>query len=82
MPSLIKTMQLLDFSGKQVYPPPRTPLAVLVTQGMPAPLAHPGAKWWQEREEREAARQAEAEQVARYYEEQARAKEAHEKATR
>lgn len=82
-PSLIKTIQFLDFaSGKQVWPPPRIPLGVLVTQGMPAPLPHPGADWWRDREERAAAQRAEQERVAAYYEAQQRAKEEREKAGR
>jgi hypothetical protein len=80
-PSLIKTIQLFDFSGKQVWPPKRTPLGVLVVQGM-QPVHDPRytAVWAQARGERDDAIKAEQQRVAEYYDNQQRLKERREAA--
>jgi hypothetical protein len=73
-PSITKELRLPDWEQptKTVWPRPQTPLAVLAMQGMPA-LPHPGANWWQGREQRATAQRVEQERVAAYYGDQRRA---------
>jgi hypothetical protein len=46
-PPIAEGSQLPDWANaaKMAWPPPPTPLGVLVAQGM-APAAHPGGDWW------------------------------------
>jgi DNA repair exonuclease SbcCD ATPase subunit len=48
-PSITNELRLPDWDqpSKLAWPPPQTPLAVLVLQGMAAAVDHPGATWWQ-----------------------------------
>jgi hypothetical protein len=53
-PSIADELRLphWDQPTKLAWPPPQTPLAVLAVQGMAAAVDHPGADWWQQRDER------------------------------
>ena len=67
-PSITTELRLPDWDHppKMAWPPPQTSLAVLAAQGIAA-LPHPGAHWWEGREQRAAAQRAEQERVAQYY---------------
>ena len=42
-----------DQPNKLAWPPPQTPLGVLVLQGMAAAVDHRGDNWWQQRNGRQ-----------------------------
>jgi hypothetical protein len=75
-PSITRELQLPDWvnSSRLAWPPPKTPLALLVAAGSPAPF-HPGANWAQFNQERAKAERAQAERVAEFYAAQERARE-------
>jgi hypothetical protein len=52
--SITNELRLPDWDQprKLAWPPPRTPLGVLASQGLAAAVDHPGANWWQQRDER------------------------------
>jgi hypothetical protein len=53
-PSITNELRLPDWSQsrKPAWPPPQTPLGLLVSQTMAAAVDHPGGDWWQQRDER------------------------------
>jgi hypothetical protein len=53
-PSITNELKLPDWDqpAKLAWPPPQTPLAVLAVQ-VAAAVDHPGANWWQRRDERQ-----------------------------
>ena len=53
-PSITNELRLRDWDqpNKLAWPPPQTPLALLVLQGMAAAVEHPGDNWWQQRDEK------------------------------
>jgi hypothetical protein len=66
-PSLLETTRLIDWaSGREIWPPPQTPLAVLVAASVPR-SQYRGADWWKTNERRAAEQQAERQRVADYY---------------
>jgi hypothetical protein len=66
-PSLLESTRLFDWvSGREIWPPPRTPLAVLVAASVPR-TQHPGADWWKTNEQRTAEQLAERQRMADYY---------------
>ena len=65
-PSLLESTRLLDWaSGHEIWPPPQTPLAVLVAASVPR-SPYRGADWWQDNERRAAAQRAEQQRHADY----------------
>jgi hypothetical protein len=75
VPSIASQLQIPAFAPghKPVWPPPRTPLALLLAAAMPV-LPHPLAEW-RSREERAAIQEAEQARLAAFYESQERARE-------
>jgi hypothetical protein len=53
-PSITKELRLPDWdqSNKLAWPRAQATLGLLVLQGMAAAVDHPGANWWQQRDER------------------------------
>jgi hypothetical protein len=53
-PSITNELKLWDWDqpNKLAWPPPQTPLGLMVLQGMAAAVDHPGGDWWQQRDER------------------------------
>jgi hypothetical protein len=78
-PPIAKAVQLPDWghSGRTAWPPPTTPLGVLVS--MPI-LPHPGANWHAALEQRDAARAEEHARVIAHYDAMARQREEREAA--
>jgi hypothetical protein len=74
-------VQLPDWerSAKMAWPPAEPSLAVQFATSIDFG-SHPGANWWQRREDRTAAPRAEQERVAAFYEAQARRREERENA--
>jgi hypothetical protein len=69
-PSLAKQLQLPNWQGSVLlWPPPQTPISVLLTAGMSAP-AHRGGDWWKDIEIRNVERQQETQRVHAFYAEQ------------
>jgi hypothetical protein len=54
-PSITNELRFPDWDEptKLGWPPPQTPLGVLVVQGMAAAVGHPGDNWWRRRDERQ-----------------------------
>ena len=78
--SLLEVTRLLDWnSGRETWPAPRTPLAVLVANTVP-PSQHRSANWWEDNERRAAERRANQKRMADYYETQKREQEERENA--
>jgi hypothetical protein len=66
-PSLLESTRLFDWvSGREIWPPPQTPLAVLVAASVPR-MQHPGADWWKTNERRAAEQRAEQQRMSDYY---------------
>jgi hypothetical protein len=67
-PSLLDSTRLIDWvSGREVWPPAQTPLAVLVAASVPL-SPYRGADWWKDNERRAAEQRAERQRMADYYE--------------
>jgi hypothetical protein len=65
-PSLLESTRLIDWeSGDEIWPPPQTPLAVLVAASVPR-SPYRGADWWQDNERRATAQRAEQQRHADY----------------
>jgi hypothetical protein len=68
-PSLLESTRLIDWvSGREAWPPARTPLAVLVAASVPRSQYRNPADWWKDNERRTAEQQADRRRVADYYE--------------
>jgi hypothetical protein len=66
--SLLESTRLTDWvSGREVCPPARTPLAVLVAASVPRSQYRNPADWWKDNERRTAEQQAERQRIADYY---------------
>jgi hypothetical protein len=78
MPSLAEVTTLFDFkqSSKQIWPPPRQSIGLLLTESMP-PVRDPRytADWASAYDERRAEQEAEPQRVAKFYEDQQKARE-------
>ena len=67
-PSLLESTRLIDWvSGREVWPPARTPLAVLVAAFVPRSQYRNPADWWKDNERRTAEQRAEQRRMVEYY---------------
>jgi hypothetical protein len=67
-PSLLESTRLIDWvSGREIWPPPRTPLAVLVAASVPRSQYRNPGDWWKDNERRAAEQQAEQQRIVDYY---------------